>query len=1116
MPPVAAAIAAVSTFLATAAVTVGGASLLSAAVIYSVTSFALKALVVMAATAALTMLTRKPKNQAGNINQGAELKLKLDSSMPRQIIVGTNATGGSVVWSHTHTPAGSKVPNECLKRVIAISDYPSHSLLKIKKGTEDLTFDGPLSHGNRVACTSHFLSKSGSPRCHVTFYNGSQTAADPTMLAGAPGLWTANHIGYGITYAVVEHMYDPDAYTAGEPEFSWIVKGAACYDDRKDGSKPGRSGSHRLNNPATWEWTDNAAIIAAQCLRGWRNPHNTNVLIFGVQAEERDLDDAMLLSAYNTCDQLTDRADGSTEKRYRANINLNCSEAHASILQDLQAAMDGRIIDRGGAITIRPGATHTPILDMTDEDIVWTEQKSWQPRASMEDLTNFITGSFVDGEGDTYSEKPFPTLSNPAWEVDDGGERFITQVALRAVHSWGQVQRITKRMHLATRQQATVAFVAPIWAIEMEQADWFTLTSERWGFVDKYFEVQMMHITQDLKVAIIGRETDPDNEVWEPASDEKPRRDTTWNPTTPDVPIPIFVLTPSSLASGDGTTKVPAIIFYQEDSIQSQETTSIEVQVCLATDTGSGPWSFMPLFPATEGSMLLPGVYMQDTDYAVRARNLGNGRTSDWSPWEYVTTDPDFFTDLVGGLGDLATQDQVDWATQVTGVSKPENDATASRVYRQNATPSSPGINDIWVKLNGGGVPIEVYAWNGSTWIKGADITGLNVASGIVGQGSLATLSQVTWATHVTGTGKPDDFANKVTIYRQSSAPGSPSVNDIWCQLDGLGNAVSLWVYNGSVWINGADRTVYNTAMGITGQGAWATAVVPSGLTPTQVNGRTQYFSSSSGQLYDYRGVLFGYSIDGVAGRTTQPLTSTSTSISVVSHNVTFPSVPSGGTATLSIPSTSFSGLSNDMTYSVFYIPGVGAWSCQGPATTPPYYSSPDGWLFVGSIRTQTGGGTYNPPPYGGGSIDYCVQAKAYLSDTLQAKDAVPGDELFMMRQAGDSCYIGYITKVSHGEAALLRLRTALSSELTVSDTAPLMVKKHHRDSPWAIKASEVRPGMLLPHLVSGEVIWEALLDVTLLGTGPVVRISAGDGIFAATDDPIKIPIFTHNGYNKP
>jgi len=51
-----------------------------------------------------------------------------------------------------------------------------------------------------------------------------------------------------------------------------------------------------------------------------------------------------------------------------------------------------------------------------------------------------------------------------------------------------------------------------------------------------------------------------------------------------------------------------------------------------------------------------------------------------------------------------------------------------------------------WFETDGSGNPLKVYAWNGSIWKLGADITGLNVASAVSGQSPLATQTPPTYA----------------------------------------------------------------------------------------------------------------------------------------------------------------------------------------------------------------------------------------------------------------------------------------------------------------------------------------------------------------------------------
>lgn len=405
---------------------------------------------------------------------------------------------------------------------------------------------------------------------------------------------------------------------------------------------------------------------------------------------------------------------------------------------------------------------------------------------------------------------------------------------------------------------------------------------------------------------------------------------------------------------------------------------------------------------------------------------------------------------------------------------------TVNNRVTDNARPGAPVEGDINVIRDGSGLVIALETYHGGAWIQ----TSTN---------------------------------NKVT--RSTTAPGSPTLNDIWIVLDGLGAAQSWKAWNGTAWVLIADITGNNTAAAISGQSVWATTSGLLGLTPTVVNGRTQYYNSS-GQIFDYRGLLYGYSLGAVGARGSQPLSSTDTTISVAANTVTFPSFGAGASneATISVPSHSFSSLTADTTYTVFWIPGTTSWACQDPGNTPPFYASLDGWLFIGAIRTAISGtSTYNPPPYGGGGvIGYCVDAEAWLSPELQARDAVPGDPLILMSPAGDAAFAGLIEAIVQAQAPRLRFRTACGAELVVSESAPIMTRTGPGAMPYAARAADCRPGMAVPLLVDGGVAWDLVTEILAAGSGPVSRISAGDGVFAASQTRGGVPIFTHNSYNKP
>lgn len=595
-------------------------------------SIIIKALILVAAAVAVMLLTRKPHGNGENkLNQGQELQTKISPNLPRTILIGQTAVGPSCHFAYTTTDDSSK-PNRYLYRVFQISDQPVDTLLGIWEGKNLLTFSGDITTG-WFQCNQH-VSKDGAPRMWARFYKGvfSGAVADSTLISASGGQWTSSHKGTGLCYAILKYDYDPDAFPNGEPELVFEVKGAHMYDDRQDSTVAGGSGTQRLSDPTTWGYTDNTAVAIAQYLRGF---FINGKKIIGVGAEARDLLPAMLFSAYNTCDQSVAYS-GGTEHRYVTGYNATSDQKASDALEDLMLAMDGEVFDRGGSITIWPGAVRTPVMTITEQDIDWAAQKSWQPKPSLESMTNYVSGNFIDKDT-YYSEKDLPPRVNAQWELDDGGERFEHFVSMKAVNRWSQAQRVTKRIADSSRYGGTLAIVGGIWLMEMEQGDWCVANLTRYNMTNKYFKVQEITLTQDIRVALVLTEVNTSLDDWNYASDEFARTDTSWTPPGYTLPVPTFNLAGySTFTSGTGVQDFGFTISPTSPTAGGSQATTIDVEWALTSNlTASYSVGSLAIGQASKTfAGLLP-----NTSYSVRARTTDKGgRHSDWSAWAALTT----------------------------------------------------------------------------------------------------------------------------------------------------------------------------------------------------------------------------------------------------------------------------------------------------------------------------------------------------------------------------------------------------------------------------------------------------------------------------------------------
>lgn len=459
--------------------------------------FVVKLAIAAAASAAMKALAPK---QRGAMDQGAQLETKIDSAYPREVAVGIFATGGSAVMENI-----SGATNTYFWRVIALSDVEIEEITKVRGSGADLTFSGDIHTGLRD-CTSHFLSAGGAPSLSCRIYKGSSTqTVDPDLDAAFADI-DSNFRLRGCAYAVLRLTWDPDAW-AGAPDFVFVGKGAKCWDPRTQ----------------TTVFTENAALIAAQYLRGFSN---NGVVVVGVGCAAADIPDADLIAAANECDEAVALAAGGTEPRYRVGGMINARENAREVMADLMAAMAGRHVDRGGEIVILPGVTRVAVGDLAEEDLLADEGIAWAGRRSADERVNCIASKFVSPD-DGYQEAPLPPRKDAAAIAADGA-RYEIGNAYRFVYSKTQGQRLDQIALRRARKEGVLACAAPLWAFEFTPGDVVTASNVRWGGGQKYFEIESVELAlvsgagggePRARAALVLREIGADTYSWSTADE---------------------------------------------------------------------------------------------------------------------------------------------------------------------------------------------------------------------------------------------------------------------------------------------------------------------------------------------------------------------------------------------------------------------------------------------------------------------------------------------------------------------------------------------------------------------------------------------------------------------
>ncbi len=275
----------------------------------------------------------------------------------------------------------------------------------------------------------------GGLGANATYYKGNQTTAD-TLLKQVVDGWTPNHVGKGVTYAVVEVPIDSEKLPQGLRNVTFKVKGKKVYDPRKDPTFGG-TGTHNADDPTTWEWSNNPILCAFDYMRfhGYK------------QQPLSRFDIANIIQEANICDEQVTYDDEGTQKqqkRFTCNGFWSFSEAPADVLQNILSSCAGKPYRRGGRIYLRTGTyAGIPTLTIGSDDLAGAVR--YRPNTPEREKCNTVRATFNDAKND-YAPSEAPIYKQDAAIQSDGTARE-QELKLRFTTDAATCQRLQK-IHL--------------------------------------------------------------------------------------------------------------------------------------------------------------------------------------------------------------------------------------------------------------------------------------------------------------------------------------------------------------------------------------------------------------------------------------------------------------------------------------------------------------------------------------------------------------------------------------------------------------------------------------------------------------------------------------------
>ncbi len=797
---------------------------------------------VSAATSAVIANQNKPEEQGGLI------RLAISPNEPRRLIIGKRQTGGVLSdWMIK----GSR--NQYLAMVVYLGEGPCGSLKKIYGGGRvvyDADTSGAFVHGVRKVIPNF---RSGGDRLWITYYDGrpGQTA-DPYLIAQYPGEWTTNHKGAGCAYAIVEAWWDSDNQTS-VPSISFEMEGAKLYDRRKD-STAGGSGAHRLNNPLTWEYSTNPAVALDHYLLG---RFIGSIRTFGLGLSSTDVPYAEFAALANLCDELVPlKISPNTQKRYEANGFMFADRSFKDTIKDLCRAMNSRPADKGGRIGIIDGQPKTPVLTLTNLDLVDGAPDLYRPKQSWGELVSGANGTYIDAR-QNYQPVDFPRISNPVWDAQDNGQPKFETIDFEMEVSQERAERLALLFVKNKRRQARLTGTYKFRAIQLEQGDWFIRSGGKFG-AGKTFEVMDRILNPStMSVTIAAVEVDPADSAWVAAD----ARDivsvpTSTVPNLPAVGLPSVTITPVSFS--DGGLTFPAFRFNNPDAgVLVPYGVNIEYAFSdgLATPGPTGE-RFSHLMPPGQEQSTVYGL-IPNRFYVVRAQSFYGAIQSAWTPWLAVSTSATYSggpASSIAGQGALAT---LNFTTLGTNVRLQDATTVATDALLRTSLGTAAGIagqgsfatlSSINTALADSNSLLRRTAGGLFTGALAADVTALNTAAGIAGQGAFATVNSAAYGSALLtgfgglaplgfttlgsnvrladGTTVATDALLRTSLGTAAAIAGQGSfatlsgINSTLADSNNLLRRSAGGLFTGAL---AADVTSANTAAGIAGQGALAT-----------------------------------------------------------------------------------------------------------------------------------------------------------------------------------------------------------------------------------------------------------------------------------------------------
>jgi len=466
MPPVAAAVTSIVAAAAAASTaTVAGISLGATAFAAFGTVFTVGQVIGLGITVlgGLAQSFFTPSPSSPSVPPQARLSTINQPRVPRSQSIGRVKNAGSFLWYGISQEIGYE---NNLTQILAMDCQKVDQIEEHYLNNERVTLDSD----GWVQTPSKWQD-----RVRIVTNDGDEGQPALAEAVEAVTEWTSAHRGRGIAQAFILQKPVKDSERLevyprdGRLQYTQVRRGPKVYDLRNP--------LHDLNDPETWEWSDNAALCTLH-----RALH--------IDGSRYTIDDIHLptwTAWADHCDELIVRHDDSTEARYRAwgiiSLSAKPREVLAALLKNADAVpylesglgSDGQIRPQ---ISVQFGAPAVSADQVYDEDTISAVTLRKGP--GLLNGYNKVVAEIVDPLAG-YQEQSVPAVIDPAAVAARGNREQVLAIKLDFCPSPGQGQRLAKKELLRQR---------PAWSATVQTSLAGMLTGAGRGCDIELYEVE--------------------------------------------------------------------------------------------------------------------------------------------------------------------------------------------------------------------------------------------------------------------------------------------------------------------------------------------------------------------------------------------------------------------------------------------------------------------------------------------------------------------------------------------------------------------------------------------------------------------------------------------------